>query len=464
MEDNNDKLDEFFRKQLQSMDRSGADWDRPDAFVWEQAQQQIELAPEQKKRRGLWWIWWLAGGLLLGGALFYIGYLLNVNQSLQQEILRKEEIALASERQTQDLLVEYRKKVVRLEDEIVTVKNTYEQDITAFSAQYERQLFTLKQDLSQARASIASLSTPAEDLSPTSMPVDPVVASSNNSWTLLSGLPPQPTPFLPEQKPKTRPEVIILQHHTGGKAGLLSDWEIGFGYGRPIGASGFMAEWKEGERGEELRQDVSVHSYQLHLGYSPRSNWWVTAGGRMTQYRSASSFGLLAQYDKDREYTKSNGKRANDLNLQTKNDYIDSNWRVSVENGDEVNLEDEDGLAGSFTHAQSYQLWQFPLKVEYRKRKNQWGWQLHAGALGNYLRVFEEELDGQVFAREEALFVEFEKEEEGLKGQKFFWGLEAGLGASYQLRKQLLLRGDLLCQYDFTQWRPVAQLGLGYQF
>ena len=464
MEDNNDKLDEFFRRQLRDEDRSQGDWDRPDPFVWKQAQERLAVVPEQKKRRALLWPWWLAGGLLVGGTLFFIAYLLRTNQTLQQEILRKEEIVLASERQTQELLLEYRKKVVRLEDEIVTVKNTYEQDISAFSAQYEQQLKTVKRDLLNAQTALKYLSTPSNDLTPKPIFEVPVVASENMVWGLLHGLPSRETPLLPTRKTKVQPEVIILQNHTTGKAGLLSDWEIGFGYGRPIGASGYMAEWKEGERGEELRQDVSVHSYQLHLGYSPRSNWWITAGGRMTQYRSASSFGLLAQYDKDREYTKPNGKRANDLNVQTTDDYLDSNWRVSVENGDEVNLEDEDALSGSFTHAQSYQLWQFPLKVEYRKRKNQWGWQLHAGALGNYLRVFEEELEGQVFAREESLLVEFEKADEGPKGQKFFWGLEAGLGASYQLRQQLLLRGDLLYQYDFTQWRPVAQLGLGYQF
>ncbi|MEM1219813.1 MAG: hypothetical protein AAGH79_12920, partial [Bacteroidota bacterium] len=90
--------------------------------------------------------------------------------------------------------------------------------------------------------------------------------------------------------------------------------------------------------------------------------------------------------------------------------------------------------------------------------------QLHAGALGNYLRVFEEKLDGQIFARDKALPLELEKAEEVSDGQKFYWGLEAGLGASYRLRKHLLFRGDLMYQYDFAKWRPVAQLGLGYQF
>ncbi|MEO1712348.1 MAG: hypothetical protein AAFU60_03345 [Bacteroidota bacterium] len=463
MEDNYDKLDEFFRKQLQSEVRSEPDWDRPDALIWEQAQQHLAITPEQKKRRGLVWLWWLAGGLLLGGTLFYIAHLLNVNQSLQQELIRKEQIAIVTQQQTQERIIQYQEQIIRLEDEIINVKNTYKQELSTFSTQYEQQLTTLKQDLLQAQASIENLNIQAKDFTPNPMLEDPMLASANNAWALLHGLPTRQTPLLPAQNPKVHPEVIILQNNTKSKKGNRSGWEIGIAYGRPLGTFNYAAEWKEGERGEELRLDRSVRSYQLHLGYSLSSNWWVVAGARMTQYRGAASFALSSQYDKDREYTKPNGKRANDLNLQTTNDYVDSDWRVIVENGDEFNLEDEDMLSGSFTHTQSYQLWQFPLKVEYRKRNNQWGWQLHAGALGNYLQVFEESLEGRVMAREKEVFIELEQGEV-VKDQKFYWGLEAGLGASYQLRKRLLVRGDLMCQYDFAQWRPVAQLGLGYQF
>ena len=480
MEDNYDKLDGFFRNRLRDESRSEDHWDRPDPQVWEQAQARLTDHSENKNWRFAYWPWFLLGNLLLGTLLTYIVILHQTNTELKEDLAKQYQVAISYQQETQKQTAKYQSKIIELEEEIVTIKKESVREIssvrqqiitnhkkatsdaTQMALQYDQKIRALSQELALATYYLQTTTSQIIQNGDANPSQAQTSANSPQKWGMLAELATASIAPLPVGVTGVEPQVIVLRPTEDRR--VENSWELGIQFGRALTTKDYKANFGEQVRTEELRSNLSNHTLELAIAYSPKTNWWISSGIRFLQYKGESSFKIGTEYDKAKEYLDDEGRKVNDLSLETVN-YLQSNsFDVRIFNPTDVALEDQELITGELTHRQHSQLWQIPFDLEYRRQISKWGWQIHAGPTLNYQIVKENEIGGRLEALQRVLAVEVLEDESRGEKADLFLGFEGGVGLSYQLGDFVYARADLIGQINRKSLQPLVQFGLGYQF
>lgn len=478
MEDNNDKLDDFFRMQLQSESGGEDHWDQPDPQVWQQAQAILNSAAAQEQRRFAFWPWILLVSLLLGSLVTYILILQQTNVDLRENLAQQQQGAISHQQEMQLLTEKYQARIIALEEELISVKKesgrkiasvqkqiknlqkTTDQEVSAIAWAYDQKIRDLSRELGTSQKTLQGGIVQNEDARPEQAPTQD---NSLAQWGFLPELAGATSLGLPLSSPRMEAQVIVLGS-AANKREQIKNWEMGIRSGRALQTNHYVANFGERVRTEALRSDLSSSAVQIALAYSPKTNWWVSSGVRLLQIKGESSFKIGTEYDKSKEFLDDEGRKANALTLETVS-YLQSNrYAVRISNPTDVELEDKEIITGELIHRQHTQFWQIPLEVEYRRQIRKWGWQAHAGPVLTYQFDKENAIEGRLEALQRVLTLEVSEDKAGGAKSALFLGFVGGLGLTYQLGAAVVARMDVIGQVNRKSFQPLAQIGLGFQF
>jgi hypothetical protein len=103
------------------------------------------------------------------------------------------------------------------------------------------------------------------------------------------------------------------------------------------------------------------------------------------------------------------------------------------------------------------------LAVEYRNDNNKLDWHIGAGGVLTRMQYDAEPIVAFVSTIDKELETKFLEKESQSADIKYLMGIQGNLGLHYQLNKNLMLRGDIMFQYNRYLSGQTYQLGISYQ-
>lgn len=486
MEEQNDKLSEFLKNKLESSNLERDDWFRPDPLVWANAQAQLDGPPALTiKQISLW----LGGALAIFFLLlvcFFGWQLIRQNQDIEERLNEQTKVIAELEtrliqsieeqkiqkREVQEEQMQARQKDVSQkiameklkstqariiqENQYITKQyiETYEAYTTLLENNKEKShLPNLSNENKQIiKDEVASLRMNEDELEK----IPEALAQINFSELLSSAV-----PIMDESLNSWAPNPTI---QLTKRAKKKAKFEIGMNYGLTnlkASTRSFVSE--DDDDDEDLFEEFPASIVEVGLAYGLNANWWIKTGIRHAIYSSDSGYEFEVEYDELNDRFDNDGNKVNDIQLQLKNDLFPSTQNLAIGVNDSPNLSTGDLLFGEIFEEQTITLWQFPLGIEYRNDNNKLDWQVAAGPVLNRLK-FETGTPEAAIYNSDKEFTSYllDKEYES-DNIKYLLGIQASLGLHYELNKKIIIRGDLLFQYNKYIAGQSYQLGISYQ-
>ncbi len=519
MDDNYNKLGDFFKNKMDDFD--GSEWERPDADIRQNVLNKI-TEPTAVGMKGT-----MANAKIFLGAMaamllfsfLSIGYLFFENKELNQKIqlknLQYEEEKLKSEKAIASLeerTIELKKKIEssiqerkiwKQEQEILSnnkndilnqyqnIKSKYkkevdqnEQYVLEIKKQKERVniLTSERNQLTQNINEYISLLETKKETENIDNKQTPSIKNTNeqygNLMPLGNHLLATNSKLFPKRPiiEKIKKSEIVSPHFKYKR----NKFDIGYEY------STQKFEWlvdrsfeKELESSKNIsKSDKYIHLQGVNLGYSPHKNWWLRIGIKYGKFDVEQFQYLSWVYDDENEEERPDGEIYNQFNMGIESPYLETSRDVGIKISDDLELGEEDILDMRIYEKQKLSLLQIPLGVEYAFGKNKWQWLIQGGAQWNRLSFLENEFDAVVAVRGEEIEIWEDEEDERLDKEIpvfNYAGIYAGLGVDYELFKNIHIRGALNYKYDFintydnkfsnsAKIGTVFKLGLNYRF
>ncbi len=472
MRDQNDRISKFIKNRLQSDRDTNEGWDKPDLSVWEKAKAQVTLSPKSKKTNALIWIYWFGLSILLLASLFYNWHLINIiNEAKLQSEEQSQKVAdletrLSNELKIQQTLADQN---IQFIDELQqTNLNLQEENAQIIkkrkqSLRYSKGLHKTEYVANTENRSLNTEQAP-NYLANENLHLSNFL-SEFHATDLVALLPISPNPqFLQSDLVPVNLSINQSQISSIQMKKRRSLFEIGLNYGLSNLNIPSAIKLNKQEESLEETNEVAASTCSLQFAYSLKKNWWLKSGLRYSNYLYTNAFQFKTEYDKTKEYKKSDGSLVNEFSLRTSNGYFQTSQSIEVNITDDKELKKGDFIFGEFVESQRISSWQIPIGVEYRQRIKKFGWQIEACVLMNMMAFSDTKIEGLVQSTQKELQTKIIKKQYDSATSKFLLGAQAGIGVHYKLSTQLLLRADVLVQYNTYYFNQDIQFGLGYQF
>jgi outer membrane protein W len=245
-----------------------------------------------------------------------------------------------------------------------------------------------------------------------------------------------------------------------------SNVELGVSYGLlnlQTSTISYVGGKDQDEEDLEPYEEISTTATQVHLAYGINDNWWIKTGARYMGYSTEKEYEFEVEYDASNDRLDDSGKLVSDIKLDVKNELFPAIQTLSIVVNDDPNLSTGDALFGEIYEEQAITLWQFPLAVEYRNDNNKLDWHIGAGGVLTRMQYDAEPIVAFVSTIDKELETKFLEKESQSADIKYLMGIQGNLGLHYQLNKNLMLRGDIMFQYNRYLSGQTYQLGISYQ-
>ncbi|MFT4973044.1 MAG: hypothetical protein ACI9JY_002250 [Saprospiraceae bacterium] len=472
MEDNDDKLSNFIRKKLQTVVGNNDAWDMPDASVWQKAKLGFLQPEKERKRISSFWFYGLLGAILLLLSVLYNWRLVQTKNQVKEQFEEQSEIVaqlkeqLAEDNKTQQILYGQNLNIIkklRLDNERLVQENEQmNKERKQLKHRFQTLIYTQHDLINKTELSIQQKEPngPEQSLS------KQTIAPEKNQSSEIIKLSPLPINhiynkpqselvflFSPEPKPLKFPKEEQRNKN-----------ELGINFSLSFLRMPSSLVLEKGEKKMEQTTEDFAPSYYLYYAHSIKNNWWLKTGVAYANYSYTNNFQFKSEYDKSKEFEKSDGTLANELPFQTENGYFRTTQNIQMDIPDNANLETGDFIFGEFEESQRINAWSFPFGVEYRHQKNKFGWQIETSLLLNLLTFSETNLSGKIQSTQTELPIEIVNKTYNPSSSKLLFGVQGGIGLNYRLYKNLSLRADVLFQYNPHFLNQNIQMGLGYKF
>ncbi len=479
MENKNNNLEDFLRKKLSDFSEISDSWDKPDAGVWVQAQQEFPGFAKSKSFR--FDTFWKVGLFLL--LLFSIGYIIFLqreNHVLKleldkktEEIWQNQEIAVSDENLLEksttiiadnEKLATQNKLLYKQKTEIEHLFRLQQESIIRLTNENQGLQNSIKKNTSLAPA-LSNISD-IKSGSTKNINTGKAIAKDHQSIHFLfkktnkiegPGFPKLDVSisFIPLKKKRRKFEV----GYEYALLGLNIPVETGFGD---------LSKNKSNNR-------VYAQAHGFYFAYAPQKNLYIRTGLRTSTTTVQQNSKLNVEYDKSGEYIKQNGAIGNDLKFDTKTFDNHTKSDITVEIPQGAAIENGDFLIVNFSDYQNLRYFQVPLGVEYFYGKGRWQWHLQGGIQWTQITFGDYTLNAKIYTKDEELPVDKIKVYSKSQPSKQYFSSYGGFGLNFQISETLHARADLAYTYDFINIKSkdfsnsqffsnAFKLGLNYRF
>lgn len=453
-------MEDFFRKKLNEPNTLNDNWDLPDADVWEVAQSRLKEIPAEERNYGKMLLFFLLSLLfltLIGIIIWQSNKIKSVEHRVQ---VQQNEIEKAkNENQKSEKIIE--QKITELVEENNSLKSGAEE----LANKHKSAQLAVTKHLSLASSTLQSEheNTPDED----ELSEGKVIVLDAEKGQFLSlhknapGIPQNsfarlihlPINFI-EHSPSVKPTVNLtdekdqiepLKKIKRKKAKL----EIGYEYSfvdMPYHID------KEGIKspGEQLNNNGKIslkNNHGFHLAFSPFNNIFLKTGIRRSDGQIITESNFIEEYDKSKEIEKAEGGWENSIKIFSGGSSTGSGSDVGItidegneiQEGEKINLE--------INETTSFDFYQVPMGLEYFIDVKNFQIQFLGGMQWNRMSFSRYELKVSTDNED----IKIEKEDfidKAYNANEDFWTSYIGLGANYELTKNLNIRTNY--SFDFT--------------
>lgn len=475
--DKNKNLEQFFRNRVNELDANEADWDRPDASVFRNAQAEFPKYPIKKERDWKPMIILFLAALLLGA--LSIGFYFN-NKAIKLE----QQLHIA---QTE---------IKNIDQQLNNLSNKHKNEITTLklqnniSNQLKDQNVNFKTTKQANKNSTSKITTPKKPVTASttsnanSVKTTPSIntktqATINKNTKQHLDVTQKVTTIKPATSPATTlskatlPSLMFDKFDQTNKKAIKNIDQLSsvkvlkprktkrFGVGLFFNALNFKTS-TDYKLTKEIEQKTTTTAHQayapsIQFAYAITPNLWISTGFRKANINVNQRFSTALYYDKSTEYIDDFGKTYNSLSINESDSDVPS--ELSFEIPAATNIEDKELYYAQWNHIRDFSWTQIPIGINYYQGKKNLQWFAKGGFGWNLISGSETYEDANFIYKDEDLTIKdegFLKQSEQLNTQ--FMSGHAGLGLNYQLTKNWQVRTSFTLERNFTKNKKVFNI------